>query len=100
MRTYSKGQTYFFASGYDIVSDKTNLSVDCGATNHVIIDKSKFINFNQNFEPENRKGVTPALIYAIAKDTCGCIFKKMLYIFQLLNKIYFQYKRLQKMVCT
>ena len=35
IRTYSKGQTYFFALGYDIVSDKTNLLVDCEATNHV-----------------------------------------------------------------
>ena len=49
IRTYSKGQIYFFALGYDIVSDKTNLLVDCRATNHVITDKSKFI----NFEPGN-----------------------------------------------
>ena len=40
----SKGQTYFYALGY-IVPDKTNLLVDCGATNHVITDKSKFIDF-------------------------------------------------------
>ena len=53
IRTYSKGQIYFFALGYDIVSDKTNLFVDCGATKHVITDKSKFINFDQNFEPGN-----------------------------------------------
>ena len=33
IRTYSKGQTYFFALGYDIVSDKTNLLVDCGVNN-------------------------------------------------------------------
>ena len=46
MRTYSKGQTYFFSLGYDIVSDKTNLLVDCGATTHVITDKLKFINFD------------------------------------------------------
>ena len=51
-RTYSKGQTYFFALGY-IVLDKSNLLVDCRATNHVITDKSKFINFDQNFEPGN-----------------------------------------------
>ena len=49
IRTYSKSQTDFFALGYDIVSDETNLLVDCGATNHVITDKSKFINFDQNF---------------------------------------------------
>ena len=50
IRTYSKGQTYFFALGYDIVSDKTiQLLVDCWATNHVISDKLKFI----NFEPRN-----------------------------------------------
>ena len=54
IKTYSKRQTYFFALGYDIVSDKTNLLlVDCGATNHVITDKSKFIHFEQNFEPRN-----------------------------------------------
>ena len=53
IRTYSKSQTYFFALGYDIVSDKTNLLVNCRATNHVITDKSKFINFDQNFEPGN-----------------------------------------------
>ena len=43
----------FFALEYDIVSDKINLLVDCRATNHVITDKSKFINFDQNFVPEN-----------------------------------------------
>ena len=53
IKTYSKGQTYFFALGYDIVSDKSNLSVNCRATNHVITDKLKFINFDQNFEPGN-----------------------------------------------
>ena len=53
IRTYSKGQTYFFALGYDIVSDKSNLLVDYGATNQVITDKSKFINFDQNFKPGN-----------------------------------------------
>ena len=47
IRTYSKGQTYFFALGYVIISDKTNLLVNCGATNHVITDQS------QNFEPGN-----------------------------------------------
>ena len=46
IRTYFKGQTYFFALEYDIVSDKTNLLVDCGATEHIITDKSKLINFN------------------------------------------------------
>ena len=53
IKTYSKGQTYFFALGYDIVLDKSNLSVDCGVTKHVITDKSKFINFDQNFKPRN-----------------------------------------------
>ena len=53
IQTYSKGQTYFFALGYNIVSDKNNLLVDCGATEHVITDKSKSINFEQNFEPGN-----------------------------------------------
>ena len=52
MKTYSKGRTYFFALIY-IVLDKSNLFVDCGATEHVITDKSKFINFDQNFEPGN-----------------------------------------------
>ena len=46
IRTYSKGQTYFFALEYDIVSDRTNLLVNCGATNYVITDKSKFIHFD------------------------------------------------------
>ena len=52
MITYSKGQTYFFALGY-IVSDKSNLLVDCRLTEHVITNKLKFINFDQNFEPGN-----------------------------------------------
>ena len=51
IRTDSKGQTYFLTLVYDIVSDKSNLLVDCSATEHVIINKSKFINFDQNFEP-------------------------------------------------
>ena len=42
IRTYFKGQTYFFTLGYDIVS--SNLFVDCGAAEHVITD---------NFEPGN-----------------------------------------------
>ena len=45
VRTYSKGQTYFFAFVYDIVLDES--------FKYVITDKSKFINFNQNFEPGN-----------------------------------------------
>ena len=53
IRIYSKGQTYFFALGYDIVFNNTNLLVDCRATNHVITYKSKFINFDKNFEPGN-----------------------------------------------
>ena len=35
------------------IPDKTNFLVDCGATNHIITDKSKFINFDQNLEPGN-----------------------------------------------
>ena len=53
IKTYSKGQTYFFALGYDIVLGKSILLVDYSATEHVITDKSKFINFDQNFEPGN-----------------------------------------------
>ena len=53
IRTYSKAQTYFFSLGYDTVSDISNLLVNCSATKHVITDKSKFINFDQNFEPGN-----------------------------------------------
>ena len=53
IKTYSKGQTYFFALGYHIVSDKSNLLVNCGATEHVRTDKPKFINFDQYFEPGN-----------------------------------------------
>ena len=47
IRTNPKGQTYFFTLGYDIVLDKSNLLVDCWATNHVITDKSKFINLTK-----------------------------------------------------
>ena len=46
IKTYSKGQTYFFILGYDIGSNKSNLLVDCEATDHVITDKSKFTNFD------------------------------------------------------
>ena len=35
-RTYSRGQTYFFALGYDIVLDKSNLLANCSLTQHVI----------------------------------------------------------------
>ena len=45
-----KSQTYFFALENDIVLAKSNLIVDCGATKHVITDKLKLNNFNQNFE--------------------------------------------------
>ena len=34
-----KGQNYFFTLGYNIISDKSNLLVDCGITEHVITDK-------------------------------------------------------------
>ena len=44
---------FFLNIGYDIVLDKSNLLVNCGATQHVITDKSKFINFDQNFELGN-----------------------------------------------
>ena len=65
--------------------------VDCGAIEHVITDKIKFI----NFEPENHfvnladegrvnnsaeKRLRPAFIYAIAKDICKRILKNALYI--------------------
>ena len=52
MRTYSKGQTDFFALGY-IFSDKTNLLVNCGATNHVITNKSKYFKFWPRFWTRN-----------------------------------------------
>ena len=42
IRTYSQGQTYFFALEYDIILEKSNLLVDFSATKHVITDKSKF----------------------------------------------------------
>ena len=42
IKTYSNGQNYFFDLGYDIISDKSNLLVNCRATEHVINDKSKF----------------------------------------------------------
>ena len=104
IRTYSKGQPYFFALGYDIVSDKTNLLVDCGATKYVITDESKFNYFDQSFEPGNhfveladrsrvnnimlKRGNT-CIIYTIAKDTCRCILKMLfIYISQLLNKTF------------
>ena len=50
---FQKAKTYFFTLEYDIVSGKGNLLVDCGATKHVITDKSKIINCDQNFEPGN-----------------------------------------------
>ena len=53
IKTYSKGETYFFSLGYDTVSNKSNFLVDCKTTEHVITDKSKFINFDQNIEPWN-----------------------------------------------
>ena len=79
--TYFKGQTYFFTLGYDIVSDKSNLLVDCRATEYVITDKSKFINFEQNFEPGNyfveladRSQVNNNI--TIAKDACVDVILK------------------------
>ena len=93
IRTYSKDQTYFFALGYDIVSDKTNLLVDSGVINHVITDKLKFINFDKKFwtrelfcwigwwEPSKHSNEEGWLIYAIAKDTYRCILENVLYIY-------------------
>ena len=108
--TYYKGQTYFFALGYHIVSDKSYLLVDCMATKHMT-DKSKFINFDQKFEPGNRfveladgsrendlvlkRGNTCIYLHNRKVYICRCILK-MLYIYQLLNKIYFRYRRWQK----
>ena len=89
---YSKGQTYFSALGYDIVSDKSNLLVDCGATKHVITDKSKFIDFDQNFESGNhfvklvdgnqmnnivlKRGNACIYVHNSNGHTCRCILKK------------------------
>ena len=115
IRTYIKGQTYFFALGYDIVSDKSELLVNCSATEH-ITDKSKFINFDQNFEPgyhfvelADRSRANNIVL----KRGNACIYlcnskgymyryvlKNALYIHQCLNKIYFQYKQQQKIVHT
>ncbi len=41
-------------------SDNTDFLVDCWATEHVMIDKSKFNNFDQNFEPGNHFSVQAA----------------------------------------
>ena len=107
IKIYSKDQLNFFALGYDIVSHKSNFLVDCGATKHIITDKSKFINFDQNFEPRNHfvELVNESLVNNIVLKR-GDVFifscnsnGHMLYISQLLNKIYFQYKPQQKMVC-
>ena len=65
--------------------------VDCGVTEHVITDNSKFINFDQNFEPGNHflkladgswKEEMPVSIYAIAMDTFVDVSWKILYIYQ------------------
>ena len=37
----------------DVNSNSDNLLVDCGATVHIINDKSKFIKFDDNFDAEN-----------------------------------------------
>ena len=96
IRTYSKGQNYFFALGYDIVLDKTNLLVDCKATNHVITDKSKFIHFDQNFvlgrhfvkladgsRSNNivlKRGDACIYLHNSKGHMCRCILKNALYI--------------------
>ena len=96
IRTYSKGQTYFFALEYDIVSDKTNLLVDCGAINLVITDKSKFINSDQNFKPGNhfvkladgnwannimlKRGGICIYLCNSKGHMCRCILKNALYV--------------------
>ena len=79
------------------------------------MDKSKFINFDQTFESGNhfvkladgnranyillKRGDAFIYLHNSKGHMCRCILK-MLYIYQLLNKIYFQYKRRQKMVLT
>ena len=77
--------------------------VNCDAAEPVITDKSKFINFDQNFEPGNnfveltdgnrannmmKRGDTCIYLRNSKGHMCRCILKNALYIYQLLNKIF------------
>ena len=70
--------------------------VDCGATEHVINDKTKFINFDQNFDPQShfielvdgsrinnlvlKRGDACIHLQDINGHICKCILKNALYI--------------------
>ena len=76
--------------GYDIVSDKTSLLVNCGVIGHVITDKSKFINFDQNFEPGNHFVELADGSQANNSDTCIYLCHSKGYVcrFILKNALY------------
>ena len=106
IKTYSKGQTDFFPLGYDSVSDKSNLLVNCSATKHVITDKSKSIDFDQNFEPGNhfveladgsrvnsivlKRGSVCIFLHNSKGNMCRCILINALYIPTFKQNIFLQ----------
>ena len=89
--------------------------VDCRATEHVINDKSKFINFDHNFQPgvhfdklADESGVNDialkrgnACFYLQNSKghICKCILK-MLYVFQLLKQNIFSVQVAIKKWCA
>ena len=96
---------FFFILGYDTVSDKSNLLVNCGATEHIITNKSRFINFHQNFEPGNHfvelADGSPVekrwcLHLSTQQQKTPVYLEKCIIYTNFLNKTYFQYKWQQK----
>ena len=83
---------------------KSSLLVDCGATTPIINDKSKFINFDKDFDADNHyieladgsrtnnvasgRGDASVKLFDINGNACNVMFKNVLYV-PSLSKIYF-----------
>jgi len=76
--------------------DGDNLLVDCGATAHIITDKSKFVEFDARFNPKEHfieladgsrsngvvqgKGCAKVLLYDVEGNACKCLLQNALYV--------------------
>lgn len=97
VKTFSNGRTYAFSFGLDTIPNSYNsYLVDTGATNHVITDETKFINFDPNFEPDShfieladgtrannlvlKRGDACIYLRDTKGNICKCLLKRALYI--------------------
>lgn len=97
----------------NLISTSESLLADCGATTHIVTEKSRFSKFDKHFESTNHtivladgsktygivlgKGVASAKLYDTQGEAHRVELRKALYtVYLLISKVYFLLRRLLK----